>query len=212
MISHLIRQIPVLNEQQCSQILTAAKNVPLRRTTVFGTKGEELVSDDIRNNTMINVDDNVDHKVTKMINDAVMNALLDYRDQVYQFHFAYNGWPMPEVGYTEYKREKFQLLSYVEDQHYTWHFDQSVVKSSAEYDRQLSMVLYLTDDFDGGYTWFPYTKYKPRVGEALFFPSNWCFPHCSEKVTRGDKRVIVTWFQVKYTPTDGSVKDDVTEE
>lgn len=199
-MNNLIRVIPVLNEDQCKLILSASESAELRQTTVFGADGKEIVESNIRNNTMKVLDTFVSNSTITMLNNAVKNALQNYKDQVLQYHFAYNGWPMPAVGYTTYERERFQLLSYDVDQHYTWHFDQSVIKDSAEYNRQLSMVLYLTDDFEGGYTWFPYKRYKPRPGEALFFPSNWCFPHCSEKVTSGNKKVIVTWFQVKYTP------------
>lgn len=199
-MDNLIKIIPVLNEAQVNLILEASKDAQLRNTTVFGAQGEEIVETNIRNNTMIVLDQVVHVNIINMLNTAVKNALQNYKDQTLQWHYAYDGWPMPAVGYTEYERERFQLLNYEVDQHYTWHFDQSVIKDSPEYDRQLSMVLYLNDEFEGGYTWFPYQKFKPRPGEALFFPSNWCFPHCSEKISSGNKKVIVTWFQVKYTP------------
>ena len=209
-MNNLIKIIPVLNEDQCNLILNASAEAEMRHTTVFGTNGEEIVEDSIRNNTMLILDEVVDQSIVMMLNSAVKNALQNYKDQVLQWHFAYDGWPMPAVGYTSYERERFQLLSYEVDQHYTWHFDQAVVETSPEKRRELSMVLYLTNDFEGGYTWFPYQKYKPRPGEALFFPSNWCFPHCSEKVASGNKKVIVTWFQVKYTP--GMPPEQVAQE
>ena len=209
-MDNLIKIIPVLNEEQVNLILEASKEAELRHTTVFGTQGEEIVSPNIRNSTMTILDQVVHENITKMLNTAVKNALQNYKDQVLQYHFAYDGWPMPAVGYTDYERERFQLLSYDVDQHYTWHFDQAVTESAPEKHREISMVLYLTNDFEGGYTWFPYKKYKPRAGEALFFPSNWCFPHCSEKVSSGNKKVIVTWFQVRYNP--GMPPEQVAQE
>ena len=62
--------------------------------------------------------------------------------------------------------------------------------------RKISIILYLSDDFDGGTTKFAHREYKPPIGHALIFPSNWCFPHCGSQVTGGKKRVAVTWYFV----------------
>ena len=37
---------------------------------------------------------------------------------------------------------------------------------------------------------------KPEPGYALIFPSNWCYPHAGMPVTKGTKRVAVTWYYV----------------
>ena len=60
------------------------------------------------------------------------------------------------------------------------------------------MILYLSDEFDGGTTKFIHKEYKPPIGHALIFPSNWCFPHTGTKVTNGKKRVAVTWYYIDY--------------
>ena len=52
------------------------------------------------------------------------------------------------------------------------------------------------DDFEGGTTKFVHQEYKPPIGHALIFPSNWCFPHTGTTVTSGRKRVAVTWYYV----------------
>ena len=89
MNSHLIRTLPVLTEQQCKEVLDAAQEHQMLRTTVFGTQGECVVDDNIRNNTMLCVDDVLGEYVTTMLHNATMNALQHYRDQVYQYHYAY---------------------------------------------------------------------------------------------------------------------------
>lgn len=203
-MNNLVKIIPVLTRDQCDMILKASESVEMKQTTVFDSDGSEVVSTNIRNNTMTVLDEIVSEDVITLLNNSVKNALQNYKDQVTTYHYGYIGWPMPAVGYTTFERERFQLLSYTEDQYYHWHFDQSVVRDAPESHRELSMVLYLNDDFEGGYTWFPYQKFKPRPGEALFFPSNWCYPHCSETVTSGNKKVIVTWFQVFYTPGEST--------
>ncbi len=97
---------------------------------------------------------------------------------------------------TTSEREFIQVLEYVENQKYTWHTDASPMPDSKEYHRKISIILYLSDDFEGGTTKFPRQEYKPPVGHALIFPSNWCFPHCGTQVTSGKKRVAVTWYYV----------------
>ena len=69
------------------------------------------------------------------------------------------------------------------------------------YHRATSIVLYLKDDFEGGATKFkmlPKKDFRPKAGRALFFPSNWCFTHCSTPVISGKKRVAVTWYYCNH--------------
>ena len=47
-------------------------------------------------------------------------------------------------------------------------------------------------------------SYKPPVGHALIFPANWCFPHTGTVVTKGKKRVAVTWYHCKDHNVSGS--------
>ena len=67
-----------------------------------------------------------------------------------------------------------------------------------EYHRKISVILYLSNDFEGGHTKFLHKKFKPSVGHAIIFPSNWCYPHTGTLVTNGKKRIAVTWYYVHY--------------
>ena len=86
----------------------------------------------------------------------------------------------------------------ISEEYYKWHSDQAADRNDNAYYRTISVVLYLTDDFEGGRTEFPHTSYKPKAGQALIFPSNWCFPHQSTPVTKGTKIVAVTWYSCFY--------------
>ena len=94
--------------------------------------------------------------------------------------------------------QSFEILRYKPGQHYTWHVDQSLNDeiSAIGHHRTVSVVLYLTDDFEGGGTEFPDRVFKPKAGEALFFPSSWCYPHRGQQVTQGEKIACVTWYEV----------------
>ena len=70
-------------------------------------------------------------------------------------------------------------------------------REQEEYHRKISVIIYLTEDFEGGGTAFPHVTHKPKSGYALIFPSNWCYPHAGEPVEDGVKRVAVTWYYVE---------------
>lgn len=66
-------------------------------------------------------------------------------------------------------------------------------------DRDLSLLLYLNDDFEGGELSFYGLRYQiwPRPGAAVMFPSDHRFVHQAEKVTKGERYAIVSWASVK---------------
>ena len=99
---------------------------------------------------------------------------------------------------TSSRHQALDILRYTPGQYYTWHVDQCLDNSpdDASHHRTISVVLYLSDQFEGGGTEFPDCVFKPKAGEALFFPSSWCYPHRAQQVTQGEKIVCVTWYEV----------------
>ena len=152
------------------------------------------VDSDVRSSSVTYLKDN--EEVTKLMHEGINNALLEYRQRLMEIHPTFDGYPVPGGFMTTSNREEIQVLEYVENQKYTWHTDASPMPDSKEYHRKISVILYLSDDFEGGTTKFVHQDYKPPVGHALIFPSNWCFPHCGTQVTSGKKRVAVTWYYV----------------
>ena len=88
----------------------------------------------------------------------------------------------------------YELLRYQEGEHFGLHTD--AILGRNEGFRQLSGLIYLNDDYEGGETEFPRQgiKFKGSAGDLLLFPSNFCYPHQSLPVTQGTKFAIVTWF------------------
>ena len=124
-------------------------------------------------------------KASQVIHEGMNKALLQYHSKLVGIHPTFDGYPVPGGYMTTSNREEIQILDYVDHQKYTWHTDASPRPNTKEYHRQISVILYLSDGFEGGYTKFTHKKYKPPVGHALIFPSNWCFPHCGTTVTGG---------------------------
>ena len=166
-------------------------------TTVFSTGGVARQSD-VRTGKRFCMDDA--HAVTETMHNAMNRALLSYATEVSNVSDAYtNQWPQPGSWVIISWREGIQLLKYEEGEFYGNHYDMSPWKETPEHNRTHSIVLYLNDNFQGGRTVFPHRAFKPKAGQALVFPSNWCYPHRCETVSVGTKLAAVTWYYSQYT-------------
>ena len=58
---------------------------------------------------------------------------------------------------------------------------------------QVSALLYLNDDYEGGEFYVADKKFCPAKGSAIVFPSNFMFPHEAKTVTQGTRWSVVTW-------------------
>ena len=66
-------------------------------------------------------------------------------------------------------------------------------------DRDLSLLIYLNDDFEGGELSFDkfHYKLKPKSGTAILFPSDNRYMHTAHTVHEGIRQAIVSWASVK---------------
>jgi predicted 2-oxoglutarate/Fe(II)-dependent dioxygenase YbiX len=89
----------------------------------------------------------------------------------------------------------FQIFRYLSGHHFHTHVD-AVAGHPRYAARQLSAVLYLNDDYQGGHVIFPRQsiRLRPEAGDLLIWPSNFCFPHSVEDVLSGRRYTITTWF------------------
>ena len=58
---------------------------------------------------------------------------------------------------------------------------------------QVSALLYLNDDYEGGEFYVAGKRVIPPQGAAIIFPSNFMFPHEAKTVTKGTRWSIVSW-------------------
>ena len=62
-------------------------------------------------------------------------------------------------------------------------------------DRDVSLLIYLNNDFEGGdlrFNYFNYT-FSPRKGDVVLFPSDHRYMHEAQLVSKGTRYVIVSW-------------------
>lgn len=62
-------------------------------------------------------------------------------------------------------------------------------------ERDITCVLYLNDDYDGGEIYFDFFSkdYKPNTGDLLIYPTTWQYLH-GVKPVKGERYCIVIWF------------------
>lgn len=104
-----------------------------------------------------------------------------------------------------------QLLVYEPGGHYKPHYDAvakwknpdgSIIWKKSV-DRDLSTILFLNDDFEGGDFVFPdlRVRIRPEPGLLVAFPSSEFYLHAVEPVISGTRYAMVNWMTVQGMPT-----------
>tara|TARA_R100000773_G_C4201515_1_gene103890 strand:+ start:271 stop:873 length:603 start_codon:yes stop_codon:yes gene_type:complete len=194
-LKEFIQEIKVLDDKDLKIINDYINTLDFAVNTVFNTNGTVREDTSIRSSTGTAMNEN--NVATKLLHEKINNALIKYKNRLFNYDLVLDCYPVVGATGTSSYREEIQVLEYTEDQKYNWHYDACPDPNSKFYHRQISLVLYLKDDFEGGATKFkmvPHYEYRPKAGYGLFFPSNWCFTHCSTPLESGKKRVAVTWY------------------
>ena len=69
-------------------------------------------------------------------------------------------------------------------------------------DRDLSIIIYLNGDFEGGHLDFPNFGFrlKPQSGMLACFPADHRYVHSARPVESGVRYILVSWAAVRGTP------------
>lgn len=199
MSNELIQVIDCFTPDEVDHVLKLMEDINWEPTTVFGLDGP-VVDTSIRSNTRCCLDN--EHGAAVFMHQRMNQALEKYFLELGNIHEQFQRYPVPCSYRTKCHREQIQVLRYEQEQFYNWHYDQATDKKVNEYNRTISIVLYLKNADEGGRTIFPHRAFKPKAGQALIFPSNWCFPHSAEPIVKGQKVVAVTWYHSHYDFSD----------
>jgi hypothetical protein len=107
--------------------------------------------------------------------------------------------PRRTAGEIEFYEEP-QVLRYEPGGRYERHADSEIYLPQYDgwlrnMDRDISLLVYLNDDFEGGtlsFVRFNYV-YRPRAGDLVFFPSDNRYAHQADPLASGVRYVIASW-------------------
>jgi len=195
-MNDLIQVIKILNAADLKKVNKYIDSLEFQDNTVFGGIGEKSKVDTaIRSSTGAHLKD--EDPVTVLLHERMNMGLDEYKRRVEKIHPNFSYYPVPGAYGTRSWREGIQALEYTRGQNYRFHHDAATDPKLPEYHRKISVIVYLKESTGGGGTMFSHLTVKPKPGYGLIFPSNWSFPHSGEEVSKGKKRVAVTWYYVE---------------
>ncbi|MFK8014121.1 MAG: prolyl hydroxylase family protein [Gammaproteobacteria bacterium] len=144
--------------------------------------------------SIIRVTDHIDTQgISKWLEPLLRDALLNVVAPHFRCTFS---WFEPPA-----------LLRYQPGGHYVPHADsENWIAAQNQWkkaiDRDISILLYLDDKYDGGELDFPNFRFrlKPSAGMLICFPSDHRYVHCAHEVSQGERHVIVSWAAKRDTP------------
>ena len=109
-------------------------------------------------------------------------------------------------GFLMYQEDSgYVLLKYKPGDYYKEHTDDpqknlrnpdgSIVQEANETKRQVTLIIQLNENFEGGGLSFFGDTYRTKIkkGSVILFPSNYLFPHQALPVTKGTRYSLITW-------------------
>lgn len=113
--------------------------------------------------------------------------------------------------------EEPQLLHYEPGSFYACHADSECLNDAGTLwervlDRDVSVLLYLDDAYEGGELAFPNFNYRlrPRPGTLVYFPSDSRYRHTALPVTAGQRHAIVSWLSLRGVAKLRAMPEDAT--
>jgi len=174
----------LLDPTLCQHLIQVAE------TYQFSPAGIEIarLDDQIRSNDLLDLGG--DHPLLVSTNQLLLGKV----NQIQALLFEYYGIAFPHA-------EACSILRYREGQFYRRHVDNLLLASRLEEAKQglpirdISVVGYLNEGFEGGTTYFDRQnlEVRPKQGCAVVFPAYYTHPHQSLPITRGQKYAFTTW-------------------
>jgi prolyl 4-hydroxylase len=174
----------LIEPQTCAQVMEVAEFCHFESATIL----LNAIDTDIRNSGILALDPR--DPVQKSTNDVLIQKIVVIQEALFRIY----GIQFPQA-------ETCSILRYSPSQQYKRHVDNLLLASRFQEveqgipTRDVSIVGYLNDEFEGGETWFDRqgVKVKPQQGSAIVFPAYYTHPHQSLPVTRGRKYAWTSW-------------------
>ena len=170
----------VLDKEVCKNIIDEVNYDDFQDSQIAGKPEDKgLTVDKTTRNCYVK---NLDLKFDNVVFKSVEEIIKKYQTDFPYFHI---GADANDTGYEHLLYKGSEKGTYVT---HTDSFD--------KFPRLISMSILLNDDFDGGnFCFFDEYKIEKKVGSAVVFPSNFCFPHSVLPVSNGNRHAIITWLR-----------------
>ncbi|MBE9030801.1 2OG-Fe(II) oxygenase [filamentous cyanobacterium LEGE 11480] len=174
----------ILPPDICQHVIDVAEHCHFEAAAIL----VESVDPDVRNSGILPL--NPRNPVQQSTNQLLLQSVKTVQEALYRWY----GVQFPHA-------ETCSVLRYLPGQQYKRHVDNILLASRFQEveqgipTRDISIVGYLNDDFEGGETFFDRSKLKvkPKAGSAIIFPAYYTHPHQALPVTAGKKYAWTTW-------------------
>jgi len=197
LLQNILIEPEALSRQEIDHILKLTNNSRVETASIGATDGYDPVLNTNRGPTI-----NADIRDTKEVDiSPIVTDLLDIYSRLISNVIN------PSYGFEIESSEIPGLLKYEKDGHYLPHVDamEQWTAPTGEviwkkiHDRDLSTVIFLNDNFEGGEFFFPDFRIKitPEPGMLICFPSNQYYSHAVLPVKTGVRYSLVNWMKIK---------------
>ncbi len=175
----------LLEPSFCDHVMQVAECCQFRPSSIL----VNVVDTDVRSSGILPLGNN-EGGLQESTNQLLLRKIQIIQDML----FKHYGIKFPNA-------EMCSILRYLPGQNYKRHVDNLLLASrfvevaNGIPTRDISVVGYLNDDFEGGETFFDRQniKVKPQKGSVIVFPAYYTHPHQSLPVIRGTKYSFTSW-------------------
>ena len=169
----------IIQNNLCDKIIDYSENIkPLKSSTYASHEGQVKNSEER----------------VKMDDGWFVNGEKYYEDIKYCITLAMSKYMEKHKDIACKRHTDFRLNKYSEGGFMSRHIDNIHHSHGQTYGfPQLTALLMLNDDYEGGDFIVADNEFKTAKGSAIVFPSNFMFPHAVTKIEKGTRYSIVTW-------------------
>lgn len=173
-------------DELCNKIIDYFDDNVSKQITGQSSTG---VNSEIKNRTDISISPkmfaNDPSSIFHIYFNSLAACLKDYGEQ----------WPFIRQSIESFDVRSFNLGKYEKGQHFGF---MHCERSFASMDRELAFMTYLSEDIEGGSTYFSHYDIEiiPKKGQTLIWPAMWTHAHRGNIVKGGSKYIITGWFNL----------------
>lgn len=173
-----------LSLEECAELIGLADDTPGKRFTLPDEKGGR-VYDEQRVTEWVDFRDSHQQVLDNVVARAFGEQIIPAEDRQIDWYEEPQLLRYKAGGYYLHHSDAYQLIP-----------DQRAWRKIV--DRDISVLIYVNDGYEGGELDFKrlFYKLRPRAGMLVWFPSDVRYEHMALPVTAGSRSVIVSWAAV----------------